>query len=49
MLPQLNVFLAVDNIFDRDYVIYTDLPGGAAGLYRMPRRAVTLGVKVELK
>ena len=49
VLPQLNVFLAVDNIFDRDYVIYADLPGGAAGLYRMPRRAFTLGVKVELR
>lgn len=43
----LNIFTAVDNIFDRDYKVYADLPGGSAGLYQMPGRAFSVGVNAE--
>ncbi|MDP2755439.1 MAG: TonB-dependent receptor, partial [Nitrospirota bacterium] len=37
-------FLAVDNIFGEKYEIYADLPGAEAGLYAMPRTALTAGI-----
>ncbi|MEO0022968.1 MAG: TonB-dependent receptor [candidate division WOR-3 bacterium] len=40
----LRLFAAVENIFNRQYQIYADLPGTAAGLYLMPGRAFTVGV-----
>ncbi|MBL7075303.1 TonB-dependent receptor [candidate division KSB1 bacterium] len=44
IVPGFRVFLAVDNFLNRDYAIYVDLPGGSAGVYTMPGRAVTGGV-----
>jgi outer membrane receptor protein involved in Fe transport len=40
-----SAFAGVGNILDEDYLIYTDLPGGRAGLYEMPGRNVTMGLK----
>ncbi|HIE04140.1 MAG TPA: TonB-dependent receptor, partial [Candidatus Latescibacteria bacterium] len=48
LLPGFLGFLAVDSIFDTDYKVYADLPGGKAGLYRMPGRAVTVGLSLKL-
>lgn len=48
LIRGLQAFLAVDNLLDEDYVIYADLPGGAAGLYTMPGRMVHLGLTAEL-
>jgi len=48
LLPGFLGFLAVDNIFDADYKVYADLPGGKAGLYKMPGRAVTVGLSLKL-
>jgi outer membrane receptor protein involved in Fe transport len=42
------LFLSVDNVLDREYDAFADLPGSAAGLYRMPGRAFTLGLDVGL-
>ncbi|OYD16007.1 hypothetical protein CH330_03950 [candidate division WOR-3 bacterium JGI_Cruoil_03_51_56] len=42
-------FLSVDNILRADYDVFTDLPGNAAGLYKMPGRSFTVGVEVDLK
>ncbi len=44
LLKGLRLFAAVENIFNRQYQIYADLPGTAAGLYLMPGRAFTVGV-----
>jgi outer membrane cobalamin receptor len=41
----LQPFFAVDNILDEDYEIYANLPGGSAGLYKMPRRTFTVGAQ----
>ena len=40
----LHPFFAVDNILNRKYDIYANLPGSSAGLYEMPRRTLTAGV-----
>ncbi|MBN1521348.1 MAG: TonB-dependent receptor [Candidatus Aureabacteria bacterium] len=40
----LSLFAAVNNLFDEDYVIYADLPSGAAGTYAMPGRSVVTGL-----
>lgn len=44
LLKGLRLFAAVENIFNRRYQVYADLPGTAAGLYLMPGRAFTIGV-----
>jgi iron complex outermembrane receptor protein len=41
----VSVFAGLNNIGDEEYCIYTDLPGGQAGLYLMPGRALTAGLK----
>ncbi len=41
----VSVFAGLNNIGDEEYSIYTDLPGGQAGLYLMPGRTVTAGLK----
>ncbi len=41
----LQPFFAVDNILDEDYEIYVNLPGGSAGLYKMPGRSYTFGIQ----
>ncbi|MBN2620618.1 TonB-dependent receptor [candidate division WOR-3 bacterium] len=38
-------FIAVDNITDETYDVYANLPGSAAGLYRMPGRSYTVGLQ----
>jgi outer membrane cobalamin receptor len=43
IIPNLDIFLAIDNIFDEKYKIYVDLPGIAAGAYTMPGRTFTVG------
>jgi iron complex outermembrane receptor protein len=43
----LQPFFAVDNVLNQDYAIYANLPGGAAGLYTMPKRAFTVGLQYE--
>ncbi len=40
----LKPFIAVDNVLDRNYDIYANLPGGSAGLYKMTERNYTLGL-----
>lgn len=47
LLSNLRAFIGVDNLLDTEYSFYVDLPGGAAGLYRMPGRAFTLGMTFE--
>ncbi len=41
----VSVFAGLSNIGDTEYFIYTDLPGGQAGLYLMPGRTFTAGLK----
>lgn len=41
----LVLFAGVRNLFDEEYSIYTDLPGGQAGLYLMPGIGVTAGFR----
>ena len=41
----LRVFAGVDNIFDEEYVLFVDLPGGSAGLYEMPGRNFIFGLR----
>jgi outer membrane cobalamin receptor len=43
----LQPFCAIDNIFDEDYDIYANLPGGSAGLYKMPGRIFTIGAQYK--
>lgn len=38
-------FGGVSNLFDEEYAIFVDLPGGEAGLYEMPGRNFTIGLK----
>ncbi len=47
MFPYLNIFIAVNNIFNEKYKIFVDLPGLAAGAYSMPGRAFTLGTNIN--
>jgi outer membrane cobalamin receptor len=41
-------FFSVDNITDEEYDIYTAVPGGRSGLYRMPGRRFLVGVTYNL-
>lgn len=47
ILDGLRAFLAVDNILNRKYEIYADIPGGGAGLYSMPKRTFTAGLNYK--
>ncbi len=47
--PNLGLFFGVDNLLDEDYLIYADLPGGSAGVYAMPGRAVTGGISFNFQ
>lgn len=44
----VTAFAAVDNLLDEYYAIFTDLPGGNAGLYAMPGRTLLAGLKYNL-
>ena len=39
------VYFGVDNLLNADYSVYADIPGGIAGLYKMPGRSFMMGVK----
>jgi iron complex outermembrane receptor protein len=47
VLAWLDVFASVENLLDRQYDTFADLPGTQAGLYRMPGRALTVGLKLR--
>ncbi|MGB8952536.1 MAG: TonB-dependent receptor [Candidatus Aminicenantales bacterium] len=41
------LFLDLGNLLNKQYSIYVDLPGTAAGIYPMPRRTVNLGIRLR--
>lgn len=45
--PILEFFLDINNLFNRDYRIYVDLPGIAAGVYPMPGRNLNFGFRIK--
>lgn len=45
--PALELFLDINNILNKDYMIYVDLPGLAAGTYLMPGRSLNLGIRIK--
>jgi len=45
----LRAYAGLNNILDEEYLIFTDLPGGASGLYRMRGRNFMAGLKYSLK
>jgi iron complex outermembrane receptor protein len=47
LLSWLDLFASVENLLDRQYDTFADLPGTQAGLYRMPGRALTMGLKLR--
>ncbi len=44
----LSVFIEANNLFDADYRIYADLSGSAAGLYLMPGRNLSVGLRAGI-
>ena len=47
LLSWLHLFASVENLLDRQYDTYADLPGTQAGLYRMPGRSFTVGLNLR--
>ena len=47
LLSWLDLFASVENLLDHQYDAFADLPGTQAGLYRMPGRALTVGLKLR--
>jgi iron complex outermembrane receptor protein len=47
LLSWLGAFASVENLLDRQYDTFADLPGTQAGLYRMPGRSLTVGLNVR--
>ena len=47
-LAWLGISAAVENLLDRYYVTFADLPGSGAGLYEMPGRSFTVGLDVAM-
>lgn len=45
VVPGLEASVSVKNIFGETYEIYTEIPGGSSGLYRMPGRRYQFGLK----
>jgi len=43
----LTLSLGVDNLLNRDYSKYVDIPGNDAGLYKMPGRTFKIGVMLK--
>lgn len=43
----LDLFFDINNIFNKDYLIYVDLPDLAAGAYPMPGRNFNLGIRIK--
>ncbi|MBM3316183.1 TonB-dependent receptor, partial [candidate division WOR-3 bacterium] len=46
-LGWLRVFASAENLLDANYDTFCDLPGSSAGLYRMPGRALTVGLDLS--
>lgn len=46
-LSWLGIFASVENLLNRQYDTFADLPGSQAGLYRMPGRAFTVGLNLK--
>ncbi|MGM0484200.1 MAG: TonB-dependent receptor [Candidatus Krumholzibacteriota bacterium] len=44
----VTAFASLDNIFGEEYAVFTDLPGGSAGLYGMPGRTFLAGLRYSL-
>jgi vitamin B12 transporter len=47
LLSWLGLFASVENLLDRQYDTFADLPGAQAGLYRMPGRAFSAGFNLR--
>jgi outer membrane receptor protein involved in Fe transport len=47
LLKWLGAYASAENLLNRAYDAFADLPGTAAGLYRMPGRALTLGLNLR--
>ena len=45
---RLTLLVDGNNLLNKDYRIYADLPGTGAGVYPMPKRAIKLGLRVHL-
>jgi len=43
---KIKIFLDINNLFNKDYRIFVDLPGIASGIYPMPGRNLNLGIKI---
>jgi outer membrane receptor protein involved in Fe transport len=39
----LGGFISVKNLTNEDYSVYTEIPGGGSGIYRMPGRRYLIG------
>ena len=46
-LSFLGLFIEMNNILDKDYLIYVDMPGIAAGSYPMPGRSFNIGFSIK--
>ncbi len=44
-LRGIKFFTGLDNVLDKEYALFVDLPGGEAGLYEMPGRTFIFGLK----
>ena len=47
LLSWLDLFASAENLLNQQYDTYADLPGTQTGLYRMPGRALTVGLKLR--
>ncbi|HTW92171.1 MAG TPA: TonB-dependent receptor [bacterium] len=47
LLSWLGVFASVENLLNRSYDEYVNVPGSQAGLYRMPGRSLSVGLKLK--
>ncbi len=47
IMSWLGLFASMDNVLDAEYDTFADLPGSAAGLYRMPGRSFTVGIDLK--
>jgi outer membrane cobalamin receptor len=46
-LSFLGIFVEMNNILDKDYLIYVDMPGIEAGSYPMPGRSLNIGFSIK--
>ena len=47
LLKGIDLLVDVNNVFNKDYLIFGEFPGLTAGLYRMPGRNVQVGVRFK--